>query len=412
MISPISKGQGSKCDIGKIDAFGNKKLYTMLMGRSFDLDVNCETIYKDETPYKMWLQKDNLNKGIDGFYEFTSYPYDEIKFNLGDYITWKESVWIITSLDNVREYEVKGRIRKCTQKLKWYSPSGDIVEKWAAIRNIDSGSISTDQSIDTRNAIREVKIPLDEDTIPVHTRRLKTNLVIVSEQNEYQLASVNSSDNDTLATWKLDYIERNDNYIDWDSGVIKPTDDEIFSIISSMSNIELLQDTHTNIVVSVRNGDDVDVTSSHKLKYLSSNGSVASVDENGKVSAIGQGSAKINISLDRNPAVFLNIDVSVTEDITDEYGYIFNPNVGTIERNTAKTIDVQLKNKGNIINADISVVVDESSNVDVDKYYFEQRDNNTIFINNYDGADGKLRLNVSSSEHIEVKEIIMSPSIF
>lgn len=78
----------------------------------------------DITLYDVWIYDGNKKDDLSGHKLFKSYPYDEIKFNIGDYIVWDyggvESTWLLTSLDKQFNFQVDGRIKKCNNTLKFY----------------------------------------------------------------------------------------------------------------------------------------------------------------------------------------------------------------------------------------------------------------------------------------------------
>lgn len=83
------------------------------------------------TSYDTWIYEGNKDDKIVGYKYIQSYPYDEVKFKVGDYVHWnynhKElSTWLITSLDMQYLYNVKGRMLQCNNSLKWTSDNGEL----------------------------------------------------------------------------------------------------------------------------------------------------------------------------------------------------------------------------------------------------------------------------------------------
>ena len=83
--------------------------------------------------YKTWIQEGNKKDKIVGFKELISYPYEQIKFKVGDFISWKYrknvadlSVWLVESFNEQQYYDARGRILECNQKIRWRKSDGGI----------------------------------------------------------------------------------------------------------------------------------------------------------------------------------------------------------------------------------------------------------------------------------------------
>lgn len=86
---------------------------------------NVETVYINFTAtptYDVQIKSGNISKDFLGYKTMISYPYDNIKFSLGDYIHWsyggENTIWLLLSLDRQNIYDVKGRIFLCNRILK------------------------------------------------------------------------------------------------------------------------------------------------------------------------------------------------------------------------------------------------------------------------------------------------------
>lgn len=101
---------------------------------TFFENADHRVVYKNfdyNTKYDTWIYEGNDEDKIVGYKYLQSYPYDEVKFKIGDYIHWnfnhKElSTWILTSLDTQYLYNVKGRMLQCNNSLRWKDNEGEI----------------------------------------------------------------------------------------------------------------------------------------------------------------------------------------------------------------------------------------------------------------------------------------------
>ena len=94
---------------------------SQLTKENFKASTDYRIVYKNfdySKPYESWIYEGNDEDKIVGYKYFQSYPYDEPKFKIGDYIHWnfnhKElSTWILISLDT--QYLYNERISS-----KWF----------------------------------------------------------------------------------------------------------------------------------------------------------------------------------------------------------------------------------------------------------------------------------------------------
>ena len=107
-----------------------------------------------------------INSGTQPYYkEFQSLPSQEI--NIGDYIEWANSHWIVTTCDSDDEIYRDGKLEQCNYLLKWQNELGKIVERWSIIKSAskyNDGTTSNDV-LSLGSDQLSVIIPLDEEAI-------------------------------------------------------------------------------------------------------------------------------------------------------------------------------------------------------------------------------------------------------
>lgn len=112
----------------------NSDQISQLTKENFKASTDYRIVYKNfdySKPYESWIYEGNDEDKIVGYKYFQSYPYDEPKFKIGDYIHWnfnhKElSTWILISLDTQYLYNVKGKILQCNNSLRWTDKKGEL----------------------------------------------------------------------------------------------------------------------------------------------------------------------------------------------------------------------------------------------------------------------------------------------
>lgn len=125
-----------------------------LIKTSFEINPSYNLVYRNfdqSQDYKVWIYEGNDKDKIVGYKYIQSYPYDEVKFSIGDYIDWKYdnvnlSTWLIISLDKQLLYDVKGRMLLCNNTLKWIDTNNNtktlpcVIEDAMTYRNFKFGN--------------------------------------------------------------------------------------------------------------------------------------------------------------------------------------------------------------------------------------------------------------------------------
>lgn len=107
-----------------------------------------------------------INSGTQPYYkEFQSLPSQEI--NIGDYVEWANSYWIVTTCDSDDEIYRDGKLEQCNYLLKWQNELGEIIERHAVISSASKyNDGTTSNNVITLGSDQlSVIIPLDEEAI-------------------------------------------------------------------------------------------------------------------------------------------------------------------------------------------------------------------------------------------------------
>lgn len=107
-----------------------------------------------------------INSGTQPYYkEFQSLPSQQI--NIGDYVEWANSHWIVTTCDSDDEIYRDGKLEQCNYLLKWQNELGEIIERNAVISSASKyNDGTTSNNVITLGSDQlSVIIPLDEEAI-------------------------------------------------------------------------------------------------------------------------------------------------------------------------------------------------------------------------------------------------------
>lgn len=107
-----------------------------------------------------------INTGTQPYYkEFQSLPDQEI--NIGDYIEWANSYWLVMTCDYDDEVYRDGKLYQCNYLLKWQNEKGEIIERWAVILSASKYNDGTEGNnyITLGSDQLSIAIPLDEESL-------------------------------------------------------------------------------------------------------------------------------------------------------------------------------------------------------------------------------------------------------
>lgn len=107
-----------------------------------------------------------INTGTQPYYkEFESLLGQEI--NIGDYVEWANSHWLVVTCDSDDEVYRDGKLNQCNWLLKWQNDKGEIIERWAVVNSASKYNDGTNgNKILTLGSDQlSVVIPVDEESI-------------------------------------------------------------------------------------------------------------------------------------------------------------------------------------------------------------------------------------------------------
>lgn len=107
-----------------------------------------------------------INEGTQPYYkEFESMPGQEI--NIGDYIEWANSWWLVTTCDYDDELYRNGKLQQCNYLLKWQNELGEIIERQAVILSASkyNDGLAETNVISLGSDKLSINIPLDAEAL-------------------------------------------------------------------------------------------------------------------------------------------------------------------------------------------------------------------------------------------------------
>jgi hypothetical protein len=162
---------------------------------------------------------------------FLSYPYDTVKFDLGDYINFDlsdgvNSNWIITEINKLQLYDINGKIERCNNTLSFQLENGSIVT-YPCILDFNNGSLQyLDKGLLTIiNSDAILKIQYNENT----KQLTSGNRIMLSNGEVYKIEDINTKYiYNVQYGFIIFYLERN---------VVNTTSDDLINKVADRTEL-------------------------------------------------------------------------------------------------------------------------------------------------------------------------------
>ena len=340
---------------GSIGVNGFDETVIQNVEESFELSPNYEPIYivKDSSKnqvflhdlsmsnqhglnlYKSWIYDGTEQTQVVGRKYIQMYPYNPPILETGDYVSWNyrkdgiKSTWLVVALDSQTLYEEIGSIRQCTNEMRFYDESGALIRVPCVFDN----KVNSEKNISRAeqkyiNGITTVYMQLNEDSNKIHANQrflfgrpgnwTSFRVVAVGVNNFMNEVYF---DNESA---RLLEITMEASYVNADTDDIVNGIADVVSFEVSIDSADIfasIGDTRQLSALVYRDGE----LSNSGVIWSSSDSAVASVNSNGAVSFIADGTATITASMEGNESVSSSITVTVSSVVVDEYTLVISP---------------------------------------------------------------------------------------
>lgn len=234
----------------------------------------------------------------------------------GALLKYSDNTWIVFKDKNIAAVHGSAIVRRCNavvNVLDWYGNIVPIPISYAKMETLGNAPHTTENTITAKNYIACI-CQLNE-----YTECFDENTRILLGKTAYALRGIDdftrefTDDPDSvhLLTFTIERVE------------VQPTDNVklgvadysgfSWEIAVNWKNSMMVGQTQTISASSQRNNIAVEDTEERPISYYfeSSDESVLTVDENGLVTAVGEGTASITVSLAQNPGIAQTVEIEV-----------------------------------------------------------------------------------------------------
>lgn len=292
------------------------------------------------TRYKSWVFDGTEEEQTVGHKYIQMYPYETMVLQEGDYIAYdyyhngKKTVWFCLALDSSSKYEQIGKIRPCTNEVRFVNEDGALIRVPCVFDNkINSEKNITLSNLKYINGITTIYMQLNPDS-----QQIKPNQRLLFGRKgawtAFRVVSVGVNnfmnpiywDNDSAkvleVTMEAAYV--NEDTDDIENGI---ADGASYSIKLSLDHADMLVgDSFRASATLVKDGV---VISDKAIYWKTSNYYVATASDLGTITAKHAGNCVVTAYMAENETVFARLYISVVEEKENNYEVVIDPYEGS-----------------------------------------------------------------------------------
>lgn len=242
----------------------------------------------------------------------------------GDLVNWDGGNWLIISEIGHKRYTYyKGIIQRCNYNIK-FNFKGTI-KQFPAIVDSRVFDVETNQYL---------SIPAGKIVVTIQSNENSENITIgqrfIKMKNAWKVTGIDRTKNGLLMLYcDLDTITASDDVVN----EVANAGDYVYTIEITNGETSSIQEGSTlQLNAQVKLNDNI---VEKEVIYSSDNSSIATVDENGLVTAISAGECIITASLAENPNVYDTISITVTALPEHNYTVTISGNTSIVKNYTA-----------------------------------------------------------------------------
>ena len=206
-----------------------------------------------------------------------------------------------------------------------------------------------------------------------HTSKLREGQeFLLGRQNKrakYRISFEDDFEADEILRMRLSRYQVNQDVDNTTLGIANYTNRPVFTLTvdPTISEISIGNNVQLTATLLDRDGQ----ASNKPITWTSSDDSIATVDTNGLVTGVANGSVTITAEMTNNSGVSNTSLIDVTATPTQNIEYVLTPDIDSLIRSQEKTFTVQKLNNGVAEVETFTITVDGSTTASADDYEFE-----------------------------------------
>ncbi len=348
--------------------------YKLFLAGSFRNSPNYEsiTINSGNINYDTFIIDYDTDKNLIGYKKIVSYPYDTQILFIGDYINWNLENWLMFSVDNQFLYNVRGKIKKCNNIIKWIDSNG-ITREYPCVVDDKINNSDLDQN-------KYIVVPqggiicyLQQNVI---TRNLKINDRFILGKQAWKVNALIDYSSTSFMTliMQKDNLDVRDDLV---NQIAYNGDNDTYSIIINQSDITQNIGYTTTLTATVELDNEI---VDKNVVWTSSDVTKVTVTSGGVINLLGAGSAIITCSMEDNSTILDTISITINAILPGIETIIISPDNKTIKQGQIQVYNVYAYIDG-VIQAHVFTITG-SGIPTPNTYYTLTTGNNTFTVKN------------------------------
>lgn len=234
----------------------------------------------------------------------------------GALLKYNDNTWIVYKGKNIASIHGSAVVRRCNAVIHLLDYYGNVVTvpmSYAKMGTLGNATHATENTITSKNymscicQLNELSWQFEENTRIILGKTAYAMRGLDNFTREY----TDDPDSIHLLTFTIERTELQP----YDSVEYQVADYDGFSwrLAVNFNNSMTVGSSQTLGVVSKRNGETVQSTEEHPISYTytSSDNNIATVDEDGVVTGVSEGTVQITVSLEQNPSITETVEIEV-----------------------------------------------------------------------------------------------------
>ena len=238
---------------------------------------------------------------------------------LGAKINTMGSIWIVTNPTNMSGADGKALIQRCNATWNFYDFYGNVVQEPICVEKIlaSANDKDTQDVMNVAQGYFNVKCQYNKNTAQLNTNSrmiLGSGAYVITGYSDFEQQFTGDYDSICFIEFTVRYDTPNEELDDMVNHIAYGKNFK-WEVTIGGNRVMTVGQNDTLTVESIKNGEIVSDSPQNPISYTWTvdNEEIATVDENGQVVAIAVGSTKIRATLNENPNIYSEIDLTVEE---------------------------------------------------------------------------------------------------
>lgn len=343
------------------------------------------------TNYDSWIYSNNSYKELVSMKTIIFAPGtpENIVFS-GQYIRPQRQggLFMLYSDDKQYEQKLKGLMDECTETLRRFNDDGVLVEIPVILRSRSSGSLDEDKYMILTDGSHHVGVPKTSETLKWD----EGETFILANRHKYRIAWIDDVKSSTYMEFRLTKYEENLENDNLELGIADYENRPQFTINTNINTSQISSGNTVQLIATLLDKDGQ--VSNRPLSYSTSDANICTVDENGLITGVANGSCVITVGMTNNSGVTDSVNIEVLDVPVDNIVYRLDNDVRRITRQATEIYNAEKLNNGVIEAQDYTFSI-VSQTIDNEHFEFVIVDNDTFSIKNNGGGVGSVEVMVN-----------------